>query len=213
MVYYSTFFGYAAQRNGQPSARGVTAALDPLTGAVRWQTTNHFVTAGCSISGKDGRLYLGGYNQPHGGTKTRHVWCLDARDGRLVWESEPVLSAVNIITVGDKFIFSNASNRDGHVFDKATGKIVSRFNYGYACTRFTVAGAFALGANMDLIDLTDGNKLASTGPPLEPRECIGGIVSNGRLFYTAQASGLQACQVGDDEVATVPPMWRKKSKE
>ena len=203
-VYYSTFFGYAAQ-----GARGLTAALDPLTGKILWQTTNHYVTAGCSLSGKDGRLYLGGYNAPHGQTKDRHVWCLDARDGSLVWQSEPVASAVNVITVTDKFIFTNASGRDGHVLDKATGKIVNRFNYGYACTRFTVSGPFALGSNMDLIDLTDGNKLVSTGPPLEPRECIGGIVSNGRLFYIAQASGLQACQVGDDEASIVPPPWRK----
>ena len=211
-VYYSTFFGYAAQHNGQPGAHGVTAALDPLTGAVRWQTTNHFVTAGCSISGKEGRLYLGGYNAPHNKTKDRYVWCLDARDGSLVWQSEPVASAVNVISVADKFIFTNASGRDGHLLDKATGKIVSRFNYGYACTRFTVGGPFALGANMDLIDLTDGNKLASTGPPLEPRECVGAIVSNGRLFYTAQSSGLQACQVGDDEADSIPPPWRKKEK-
>ena len=95
-LYYSTFFGYAARRGDEPSATGLTAALDPATGKVLWQTTKYYVTAGCTISGKDGRLYLGGYNQPNELTEDRYVWCLDARDGSLVWQSEPVGSAVNV---------------------------------------------------------------------------------------------------------------------
>lgn len=205
-LYYSTFFGYAAQRKGEPGPNGVTAALDPLTGQTRWQTTDYYVTAGCTVSGRDGRLYLGGYNKPHERTKDRFVWCLDARDGRLVWQSDPVPSAVNVITVADQFVFTNASGRDGHVIDKATGKIVGRFNYKYACTRFTVSGSLLLGANMDVIDLAADQRLISTGPPLEPRECIGGVVSNGRLYYTAQASGLQLCQAGADE-PDLRPAW------
>jgi hypothetical protein len=105
---------------------------------------------------------------------------------------------VNVISVGEKYIFTNASGRDGHVLDRATGKILSRFNFGYACTRFSVCEPYVLGANMDLIDLSAQNRLVSSGPPLEARECVGSIVSNGRLFYTAQASGLQACQVGSE---------------
>lgn len=206
-LYYSTFFGYAAKRKGEPGPKGLTAALDPSSGKVLWTTTDYYVTAGCTLSGKDGRLYMGGYNRPHEKTQQRYVWCLDARDGKLIWQSEPVASAVNVISIGDRFIFTNASGRDGHVLDRATGKIVSRFNFGYACTRFTLSEPHLLGANMDLIDLSGGNKLVSTGPPLEPRECVGAIVSNGRLFYTAQASGLQACQVGADEAIPVPA-WR-----
>ena len=67
-----------------------------------------------------------------------------------------------------------------------------------ACCRFTLSEPYLLGANMDLIDLSDGNKLVWTGPALEPRECLGSVVSNGRLFYTAQASGLQACLTNKD---------------
>lgn len=72
-------------------------------------------------------------------TNDRHVWCRDARDGSLVWQSEPVLSSVNVVSLGRRFLFSNASGRDGHVLDRQTGKIVSRFNFGYACTRFTLS--------------------------------------------------------------------------
>jgi len=210
-LYYSTFFGYSAsqrKRRGLPDGpNGITAALDPRTGAVQWLSGEHYVTAGCTISAADGRLYLGGYNQPDESGKDRYVFCLDARDGSLVWRSEPVRSAVNVISVGKDFVFSNASGGDGHVFDRQTGKIVSRFNLGYACTRFTCAGPFVMGANMDLIDVTAGNRLVATGPSVDSRECLGAVVSNGRMFYTSQASGLQVCQVAGDEARQPAAPW------
>ena len=207
-LYYSTFFGYAAKRRGEPGPKGVTAALNPMTGKVLWSTTKHYVTAGSTISGKDGRLYLGGYNKPNEATEDRFVWCLDARDGSLVWQSEPVRSAVNVITIGENYIFSNASGRDGHVIDRETGKILSRFNFGYACTRFTFSEPYVMGANMDMIDLSDGNKLVTTGPAIDSRECVGGVVSNGRIFYTSQASGLQVSLTYGDEAASARPPWQ-----
>ena len=209
-LYYSTFFGYAAaKRRGQPSPNGLTAALDPATGEVLWSTTDHFVTAGCTLSGKDGRLYLGGYNRPDESTKDRYIWCLDARDGSLVWRSEPVASAVNVITVGEEHLFTNASGRDGHVLDRQTGKIVSRFNFGYACTRFTLSEPYVMGSNMDLIDLSAGNALVTTGPAVDSRECVGSVVSNGRIFYTSQASGLQVSLWYGEEAAEAELPWRK----
>jgi len=208
-LYYSTFFGYAAKRRGQPGPRGLTAALDPATGKVLWSTTDYYVTAGCTISGKDGRLYLGGYNRPREGTEDRYVWCLDAKDGSLIWQSEPVGSAVNVITVGNDYIFSNASGKDGHVIDKATGKILSRFNFGYACTRFTFSAPYVLGANMDMIDLSQGNKLVTSGPAVDSRECVGSTVSNGRLFYTSQASGIQASKVYGAEAVSFEAPWER----
>jgi outer membrane protein assembly factor BamB len=210
-LYYSTFFGYSAdqrRRRGLPgTANGLTASLDPATGATLWLTTEHYVTAGCTISGSEGRLYLGGYNQPLEGTSDRYVFCLDARDGSLVWRSDPVRSAVNVVTVSKDFLFSNASGHDGHVLDKATGKIVSRFNLGYACTRFTCSGTFVLGANMDMIDLARDNRLVSTGPCIDSRECVGSTVSNGRVFYTSQASGLQVSLAAGEEAQQLRSPW------
>ena len=206
-LYYSTFFGYAPRRGEEPAATGLTAALDPATGKVLWHTTDYHVTAGCTISGKDGRLYVGGYNKPNQLTEDRFVWCLDARDGSLIWQSEPVQSAVNVITVGNRYLFTNASGKDGHVLDRDTGKILSRFNLGYACTRFTLSEPYVLGANMDLIDLSSDNRLVATGPAIDSRECVGSIVSNGRLFYTSQASGLQVSQVYGEEASGGVP-WQ-----
>ena len=64
-----------------------------------------------------------------------------------------------------------------------------------------------MGSNMDLIDTTDGNKMVSSGPCVDVRECVGGIVSNGRLFYTSQASGLQVSQVFGAEAGSWTVPW------
>ena len=213
-LYYSTFFGYSESRKKRrglpPGTNGLTVSLDPKTGKELWRTDKYYVTAGCTISARDGRLYLGGYNQPNEGTNDRHIWCLNAKDGSLVWQSDPVTSAVNVVTVGDKYIFSNATRGDGHVFDKATGKIVSRFTNSYNCTRFSMSEPFLLGTNMDMIDLSDGNKLVSSGPAIDSRECLGATVSNGRIYYISQASGMEVSQVWGKAAATFVAPWERK---
>jgi outer membrane protein assembly factor BamB len=213
-LYYSTFFGYDAEkrrRRGVPDGiNGLTAAIDPTTGEVRWLTTDYYVTAGCTLTATDGRLYLGGYNQAHGNTTNRHILCLDAGDGSLIWRSDPVRSAVNVVTVGERFVFSNAIRGACHVLDKKTGKIVYRFNLDYACCRFTLSGEYLMGANMDMLDLTDGHRLVATGPAVDSRECLGSSVSNGRLFYTSQASGLQVSALTGEQAKTLIAPWERK---
>lgn len=207
-LYYSTFFGYSktqkAERGLPAENNGLTACLDPATGKVLWTSTKHHVTAKCTITGRDGRLYLGGNNPADEGTQDRFVWCLDAKDGSLVWRSDPVTSALNVITVGERFVFSNALRGKGNVFDRATGKVVASVGHNYACCRFTMSGDYILGANMDLIDLADGGKMVSTGPAIDSRECLGAVVSNGRVFYTSQASGFQVSQTCG---GTTPSLW------
>jgi outer membrane protein assembly factor BamB len=208
-LYYSCFFGYAARsKDGTPTTKGITLAMNPATGRILWQTGKYYLTQGCAISAEKGRLYLGGYNPPNEQTEDRYVRCLDARDGSLIWQSEPLTKAINVVTVGEKFIFAYAYGGDSFVLDKGTGKILSRFNKGYACTRFTLSGPYLVGANMDILDPADGPKLLSSGPPVDSRECVGGVVSNGRLFYTSQASGLQVSQRFGAEAASPDMPWK-----
>lgn len=210
-LYYSTFFGYATskkKRRGLPEGNnGLTACLDPATGKVDWLTTKFYVTAKCTLSARAGRIYIGGYNKANEGTEDRHVWCLNAKDGALVWQSEAVTSALNVVTVGERFIFSNALRGKGNVFDRQTGKVVSSIGHNYACCRFTLSEPFVLGANMDMIDLSDNGKLVSTGPAIDSRECLGAIVSNGRIFYTSQASGFVVSQTFGPESQRLPAVW------
>ena len=216
-LYYSTYFGYQAskrRRRGVPEGiNGLTTALDPANGNELWLSTKHYVTAGCTLTAKDGRLYLGGYNPAQEGTKDRHIWCLSAKDGSMIWKSDPVPSAVNVVTVGEKFVFSNAIRAQCHIFDKATGKITYRFDLDYNCARFTYSEPFLMGPNMDMLDLSKGHKLVATGPAVDSRECLGSAVSNGRIFYISQASGLELSAVCGEDALRLIPVWENRKPE
>ncbi|MHC4177994.1 MAG: PQQ-binding-like beta-propeller repeat protein [Planctomycetota bacterium] len=212
-LYYSCFFGYLRRGGNAPRATGVTAAIEPATGRLLWSTTAHAVHSGCTISAEDGRLYLGGYSQVD--AKTNRVWCLDAKDGSLVWQSDPVDRAIHVITIGEKFLFTHAQYENGYLIDKETGKILRTLTKGYKCTRFTLCEPYLLGANMDVYDLSDPEniKLLSTGPAVDPSQCLGAIVSNGRIFYTSHGSGLQISQVYGTEAAFPVAPWEKTSPD
>ncbi|WP_339733366.1 PQQ-binding-like beta-propeller repeat protein [uncultured Gimesia sp.] len=212
-LYYSTFFGYASsqrRRRGLPvENNGITACLDPQTGKVVWLTNKYYVTSKCTLSARDGRIYIGGYNRANEKTQDRFVWCLNAKDGSLVWQSDAVTSALNVVTVGKDFIFSNALRGKGNVFDHQTGKVLSSIGHNYACCRFTLSEPYVLGANMDMIDLSDNGKLVSTGPAIDSRECLGAVVSNGRIFYTSQASGFVVSQTFGEDSKILPAIWER----
>lgn len=215
-LYYSAFFGYAASermRRGLPvENNGMTACLDPNTGKVLWKTNDYYVTAKCTLSARDGKIFIGGNNRANEGTEDRFVWCLDAKDGSLLWKSDAVTSALNVVTVGSRYIFSNALRGKGNVFDPATGKVVYSIQTNYACCRFTMSEPYVLGANMDMIDLSQEGKLVSTGPAIDSRECLGAVVSNGRIFYTSQASGFIVSQTYGPESKNLPPAWEVRSR-
>lgn len=212
-LYYSTFFGYSASQRARrglpPENNGLTACLNPATGDVVWQTTKYYVTAKCTLSGRDGRLYIGGFNKATETASDRFVWCLDAKDGSLVWQSDPVTSALNVVSVGQQFIFSNALRGRGNVFDRESGKVVGGVGHNYACCRFTMSEPYILGANMDMIDLSADSKLVSTGPAIDSRECLGAVVSNGRIFYTSQASGFVVSQTWGEAATRLPAPWNR----
>jgi len=205
-LYYSCYFGGSANtRRGAPGSTGVTAAIDPKIGEVLWATTNYALHAGCTISGEDGRLYLGGYNPVEG--EKNFVYCLDARDGSLIWKSEPISRAIHVVTVGEKFLFAHSQYENAYLLDKDTGKLLTRLTKGSNCTRFTLSGPYLLGPNMDIYDLSDGVRLISSGPQVDVLVCVGAFVSNGRIFYTANGGGLQlSLFCGTEAVsAGVPP--------
>lgn len=191
-LYYSCYFG-----NKNPP--GVTAAIEPASGKIKWKNLEHAVHGGCTISAKDGRLYLGGYNAVNG--KDNHIYCLDAKDGKLVWKSDPLGWAIHVVTLADTFAFTHAQYQKGTLLDLAGGKQICNLTEGYNCTRFTMAGRYLLGANMDIYDTADNNRLIATGPAVDVLLCVGAHVSNGRIFFTANGGGVQLSMSYGEEAA------------
>ena len=126
------------------------------------------------------------------------------------WKFDAITSALNVVSVGERFIFSDALRGKGNVFDRDTGKVTFSILTNYACCRFTLSEPYVLGANMDMIDLSKDGKLVSTGPAIDSRECLGAVVSNGRIFYASQASGFIVSQTYGPDSATLPPAWEAR---
>jgi outer membrane protein assembly factor BamB len=186
-IYYSCYFGGRGPL-------GVTAAVDPETGRVKWATTKYAVHAGCTVSGADGRIYLGGYNPVEG--KVNRVWCLDANDGSLVWKSDPVRRAIHVVSIAEDFLFTHAQYEHGYLIDKRTGKIRSTLTKGYHCTRFTLCEPYLLGPDLTIFDLSQENRLIHSGPAVDVLMCVGAFASNGRIYYTTNSGGMQVSLVG-----------------
>ena len=214
-LYYSCFFGASARlRSGLPGPQGITAAIEPQTGKIDWVSTRYSVRGGATISAQKGRLYLGGYS-PLAGSRHCYVWCLNAKDGSLVWQSEPLEGAIHVVSIGPQWLFAHAQYKDSYLLDKETGKIRGTLAHGYKCTRFTFSGSCLLGPAMDVYELFGdaAARLLSTGPRMDPSECIGACVSNGRIFYTGHGAGLQASAMyGDEAVFDAEPIGRPAVK-
>lgn len=201
VLYYSCYFG------NKTRPHGITAAIEPTTGRVLWKNLDQAVHAGCTVSGQDGLLYLGGYNPVEEGKNV--VWCLNARDGSLAWKSDPVDGAIHVITIARDFLFTHAQYKQSYILDKKTGKVLRQLGKGYRCTRFTLCGRYLLGANLDVYDTSEGDKLVSSGPAIDVLLCVGAQVSNGRIFYTANGSGLQAGLSCGEDARKFKPVWRR----
>jgi hypothetical protein len=73
-----------------------------------------------------------------------------------------------------------------------------------------VSEPFLLGANMDMIDLVERLQARLDGPAIDSRECLGSVVSNGRIFYISQASGLETSLLTGRESATLGAPWDRR---
>ena len=124
--------------------------------------------------------------------------------------SDPVSRAIHTVTIGRDVLFTHSQYYNGYLIDKKTGKIISdQLTKRYRCTRFTLSEPYLLGPNLDLFDLSDPRQvaLASCGPPVDLLVCLGGIVSNGRVFHTTNGTGLQCSAVYGEEAEAFASPW------
>ena len=95
------------------------------------------------------------------------------------------------------------------MLDPQTGRILGTVAKEARCTRFNLADPYLLGSNLDVYDLSDPKapRRISSGPRVDISQCVATLVSNGRMFYTAQGAGLQISQVYGDEAAGFRLPW------
>ena len=100
------------------------------------------------------------------------VWTLKPK-ARLA--TDPVTSALNVVTVGPKHIFSNALRGKVMCLTALLAKWWSRRD-NYACCRFTLSEPYVLVLHGHDRSIGSG-KLVSTGLAIDSRECLGAVVS------------------------------------
>jgi hypothetical protein len=115
--------------------------------------------------------------------------------------------AIHVVTIAGDRLFTHAQYQQGYLLDATNGAKLCELTQGYRCTRFTMDGSLLIGSNMDLIDTADGNRLLSTGPAVDVLQCVGAHIANGRLFYTANGSGLQLSMSYGEEAEQSPQPW------
>ena len=161
-------FKYDCRHSGNVPDRSVITPLG-LTGAV--PLTDAIFTAPVVA---DGRIYV----VDGAGV----AFCIDAATLRIIWKFP---------TRGGKTNCNNISSPAIAVLGTPYGGRYLHFG--------TMAGSYyvldAANGQAHMIDTSKGNKLVSSGPCVDVRECVGAVVSNGRIFYTSQGSGLQVSQV------------------
>ncbi|MFH1761539.1 MAG: PQQ-binding-like beta-propeller repeat protein [bacterium] len=193
--------------SGHLAPSGITAALNPNTGDILWYSNLYYLTDGCTISGKDGQLYVAGRS-------TSGIVCLKSGDGSLIWRSQYTSTVIRAVTIADQIVTAHSQRGLSVFLNPSTGKTLFTSLNDYKCTNFTLSYPYVFGCDINIYQITGSSTtLIHAGPRLDPSQCIGGTVSNGRLFYTSQGSGILLSLVYGDEAESFEHPWEPSSIE
>jgi len=173
---------------------GSTMAIDPASGKALWTNEEFHVHGYGRPSAQDGRLYLGGQ-------AGAPMYCVNAKDGSLVWK-EP-LSYSHHPAIGDDYFVTRGYGGSGLVRDLASAKAVKvkgkELTGGcpdHACSPVLLTTSklsYAVSSSgLYVRDLTTGDILwQSLG--FAPRTCTNPTPANGRLFFSPNANNMLYC--------------------
>ena len=155
-IYYSCFFGRIPKlSSGRPGPQGITAAIGARDGRDPLDDHQVFGPRRLDDLGLETGVFTWAGTTPLPGSGDCHVWCLDAKDGALVWQSEPVALAIHVVTIRPAVLFVHAQYQKSYVLDLATGKVLAVLDNEYKCTRLTLSGSTLIGTAMDVYDFAD----------------------------------------------------------
>ena len=177
------------------NVEGETAALDPKTGRILWRNRDVHCGYRGTPTGRDGRLYIIGWDQP--------VACLDASDGSVVWKTDRKQYWGHIPALGkdiysgrgysgraEAFLLADGSRKtvDGKSIrlggpDHACGPVV--LTSGGLSLAVTVSGLY--------VRDVDTGEILWNSRGFAPRTCSSPAVANGRIFTNPQVNGMLYC--------------------
>ena len=179
----------------RPDSKGETVAIDAKSGKVLWRTTEAHCGYRGTPSGRDGRVYLSGWDLP--------TTCVSVDDGKILWRTEQKFTWGHVPALGPDFFcgrgYSGRSEawrlEDGKP-KKAGTKQIPLGGPDHACgpvlltssglsLAVTVSGLYAR-------DASTGEMLWRS-PGFAPRSCSSPIAANGRVFYNPQVNGMLYC--------------------
>jgi outer membrane protein assembly factor BamB len=173
---------------------GSTVAVEPSSGKVIWSTKEYHVHGYGRPTADRGRLYLGGQSGAP-------MYCLNARDGTLVWQ-EKISYSHHPAIVDDWFIVRGYGGH-GLLRDLNSGQPIRRDGKevlggcpDHACSPVLVTSgriAFAVSSSgLYARDLNSGQVVwQSLG--FAPRACTCPVAANGRLFFSPNVNNMLYC--------------------
>jgi len=190
------FFTGGGENSGDT---GETVAIEPRTGKIRWRAAGVFASQTGTPSFQASKLYLPGtFHQP--------LACLSAADGRVIWQQEEgrrrwFVDAVSLGT--DYFAVNNKYeggalrwNLDDGSMAGSTENRIQVWGPAHGCgsTVLTSRG-MALSATLGGLYMTDvrTGRIVWNTSGFASYTCPHAIVSNGRIFYCPQTSGMMFC--------------------
>lgn len=176
-------------------SKGETVAIEAKTGRVLWRTTDAHCGYRGTPSGRDGRVYLSGWDLP--------ATCVAAGDGTVIWRTDQKFTWGHVPALGPDFFCGRGYSGHSEAWRLEDGKPKKVGNRqiplggpDHACgpvllassgvsLAVTVSGLYAR-------DASTGQTLWNS-PGFAPRSCSSPIAANGRIFYNPQVNGMLYC--------------------
>ncbi len=174
---------------------GETVAIEPRTEKVAWRTTEAHCGYRGTPSGRDGRVYLTGWDLPPA--------CVSAADGTLLWKAERRLTWGHAPALGPDFFTGRGYSGRAEAWRLEDGKPktdgkkqILLGGPDHACGPVILtSGGLSLATTVSGLHVRDWRtgELLGSSPGFAPRSCSNPIAANGRVFYNPQVNGMLYC--------------------
>ncbi|QDU31387.1 Quinohemoprotein alcohol dehydrogenase ADH-IIG precursor [Anatilimnocola aggregata] len=174
---------------------GATVVVEPGTGKVLWETTEHHIHGYGRPAGRDGLIYLGGQSGAP-------MVCLSVFDGSLKWKVDMV-SYSHSPSLGQDFFVTRSYGGHGILRELASGKPIIRNGRealggcpDHSCSPVLLTTgriSYAVSSSGLYARNVDSGEIIWQSLGFAPRACTTPIAANGRLFFSPNVNNSIYC--------------------